>query len=229
MSRDYKAKPRAGAQRKSGSSLLVGLLIGLVLGLVVALGVAWYINKMPSPFTPRSNPAGPPAKFESSKSSQTQTAKVDEKASAKSDGVDKGEKSDSSDKSADKGGGKGGDKAVQDKPRFDFYKILPGSEEAAPEKSGKDAAKGSTPATKEAFFLQAGSFQNAPDADNLKATLALLGYEAAIETTTLPDKGVWHRVRIGPYTSVEELNRTREALKRSGVQTALVKAREPER
>ena len=221
MSRDYKAKPRAGAQRKSGSSLLVGLLIGLVLGLVVALGVAWYINKMPSPFTPRSNPAGPPAKFESPKSAAAQTAKVDEKAPAKSDTGDKGEKSDKSDK--------GGDKAAQDKPRFDFYKILPGSEEATSEKSGKDAGKGSTPAAKEAFFLQAGSFQNAPDADNLKATLALLGFEAVIETTTLPDKGVWHRVRVGPYTSVEELNRTREALKRSGVTTTLVKAREPER
>jgi cell division protein FtsN len=209
MSRDYKAKPRAQGARRSGSSLLVGLLIGLVLGLVVALGVAWYINKMPSPFTPRSNPAGPPAKFEGPKAAPAQSAKVEEKAPpAKSDK---------------------GEKAAEDKPRFDFYKILPGTEEATPEKSGKDAPKGSTPAAKEAFFLQAGSFQNAPDADNLKATLALLGYEAAIETTTLPDKGVWHRVRVGPYTSVEELNRTREALKRSGVQTTLVKAREPDR
>src|SRR5688572_3282955 len=129
MSRDYKAKPRAGAPRKSGSSLLVGLLIGLVLGLVVALGVAWYINKMPSPFTPRSNPAGPPAKFESPKSAPAQTAKIDEKAPAKSD-ADKADKGDKAEK---------GDKAAQDKPRFDFYKILPGSEEATPEKSGKEA------------------------------------------------------------------------------------------
>ena len=202
MSRDYKAKPRPQGGRRSGSSLLVGLLIGLVLGLVVALGVAWYINKMPSPFTPRTNPPTPPAKFETSKGTPPQTAKVDEKAPAA-----KGE----------------------EKPRFDFYKILPGSEEATPEKAPKESAKGSTGTAKEAFFLQAGSFQNAPDADNLKATLALLGFEAAIETTTLPDKGVWHRVRVGPYTNVEELNRARDALKQNGVQTTLVKARESER
>jgi cell division protein FtsN len=205
MSKDYKAKPRAPAARKSGSSLLVGLLIGLVLGLVVALGVAWYINKMPSPFTPRAAPPGPPAKFEAPKSipaqTQTQTAKAEDKAPAKS----------------------------EDKPRFEFYKILPGADEATPEKAPKEPAKASTPTAKQAFFLQAGSFQNAPDADNLKATLALLGYEAAIETTTLPDKGVWHRVRVGPYTSVEELNRARDALKQNGVQTTLVKAREPDR
>ena len=204
MSRDYKAKPRAAAPRKSGSSLLVGLLIGLVLGLVVALAVAWYINRMPSPFTQRAAPPGPPAKFESPKAAPpAHTAKVDDKAAPAA--------------------------KAEEKPRFDFYKILPGSEEATPDKSAKDAAKGSTPAAKEAFFLQAGSFQNAPDADNLKAKLALLGYEAAIETTTLPDKGVWHRVRLGPYTNVEELNRTRDALKQSGVQTTLVKARESER
>jgi cell division protein FtsN len=120
-------------------------------------------------------------------------------------------------------------KPEESKPRFDFYKILPGSEEAAPEKGPKDSQKGSTGAAKEAFFLQAGSFQNAPDADNLKARLALLGVEASIETTELPDKGIWHRVRVGPYTSVEELNRTRDTLKQNGVQTALIKAREPER
>ena len=119
--------------------------------------------------------------------------------------------------------------AKEDKPRFDFYEILPGAKEATPEKPAKETPKGSTVSGKEAFFLQAGSFQNAPDADNLKARLALLGVEAAIETTALPDKGTWHRVRIGPYTSVEELNRTRDTLKQNGVQTTLIKARETER
>ena len=91
----------------------------------------------------------------------------------------------------------------------------------------KDAQKKkSTAAVKETFFLQAGAFQNAPDADNLKARLALLGVEATIQTTTLADKGVWHRVRVGPYTRVEELNRTRDTLKQNGIDTALIKVRE---
>ena len=40
------------------------------------------------------------------------------------------------------------------------------------------------------------------------------------------DKGVWHRVRVGPYTSVEELNRTRDTLRQNGIETALIKVRE---
>jgi cell division protein FtsN len=116
--------------------------------------------------------------------------------------------------------------APESKPRFDFYKILPGSEEPAPGQQPKDAQKKSTEPAKEAFFLQAGAFQNASDADNLKARLALLGVEASIQTTALPDKGTWHRVRLGPYASIEELNRARDALKQNGVDTTLIKARE---
>ena len=112
------------------------------------------------------------------------------------------------------------------KPRFDFYKILPGSEEPVTDQQLKDAQKKSTGAAKEAFYLQAGAFQSAPDADNLKARLALLGIEASIQTTTLPDKGVWHRVRVGPYTDVEEVNRARNTLKQNGVETTLIKVRE---
>jgi cell division protein FtsN len=117
-------------------------------------------------------------------------------------------------------------KVPEGKPRFDFYKILPGTEEPATDQQLKDAQKKSTAAAKETFFLQAGAFQGAPDADNLKARLALLGIEATIQTTTLPDRGVWHRVRVGPYTSVEELNRTRDTLRQNGVETALIKVRE---
>ena len=117
-------------------------------------------------------------------------------------------------------------KAPDGKPRFDFYKILPATEEPATDRTPKDAAKPAPAGVKETFFLQAGAFQNPADADNLKARLALLGVEASIQATTLPDKGVWHRVRVGPYTSVEELNRTRDALKQNGVDTTLIKVRE---
>src|SRR5687767_942438 len=132
-------------------------------------------------------------------------------------------------KSAPEPAAKGGEKsakAADAKPRFDFYKILPATEEPATDQQVRDAQKKSTRGPAETFFLQAGAFQKAPDADNLKARLALIGVEASIQTTTLPDKGVWHRVRVGPYTSVEELNRTRDNLRQNGVETALIKVRQ---
>ena len=118
-------------------------------------------------------------------------------------------------------------KAPDGKPRFDFYKILPGTEEPVTEQQFSEAQqKPSTAQAREAFFLQAGAFQTAPDADNMKARLALLGVEAEVQITPLPDKGVWHRVRAGPYTAIEELNRTRDILKQNGIETTLIKVRE---
>ena len=69
------------------------------------------------------------------------------------------------------------------------------------------------------YFLQAGSFSNEADADKLKARLALLGMEASVQSVNIPDKGVWHRVRLGPYASSDAMNKARATLKQNGVDT----------
>jgi cell division protein FtsN len=115
--------------------------------------------------------------------------------------------------------------APEAKPRFEFYKILPGVEEPATEQQVREAQQRPA-ADKDTFFLQAGAFHSAPDAERRKAQLALLGVEATIQTTVMPDKSGWHRVRVGPYTAVEEINRVRDVLKQGGVETTLIKARE---
>ncbi len=201
MSRDYKTDSSKPSSGNSGSSFLLGLFVGLILGLCVALTVAWYINKIPSPFVNRDKPAtslpGNETKLEPT---APQTAPTPEEKQAKATSKT----------------------TTKDKPRFDFYKILPGVEEPVTEKELKQAAKQPS-LTKDVYFLQAGAFQNISDADNLKAKLALLGVEANIQSATLADKGIWHRVRVGPYTNVDELNRMRTALKQNGIDTSLIK------
>ena len=112
-----------------------------------------------------------------------------------------------------------------EKPRFEFYKILPGAEEPVTEQQIKQAAKPGAPA--ENYLLQVGSFQNPADADNLKARLALIGVEVGVEPIDLADKGTWYRVRIGPYTKVEEINRLRQTLAQNGIEATLVKIKDP--
>lgn len=119
----------------------------------------------------------------------------------------------------------------EEKPRFDFYRILPGQEEPVTDKQLKDAArqqttaKSGTEAPKDVYFIQTGSFQNPADADNLKAKLALLGLEAGVEPTNVPDKGTWYRVRLGPLTNVDEINRVRSQLAQNGIEGSLVKVK----
>jgi cell division protein FtsN len=202
MSKDF--TPRRAAKKSSGGSTLLGVFIGLILGLALAAGIAVYINKTPIPFLDKSKPA---EKTAAPKAGSTAPNLADTLKQAP-------------------------DKAAGDKPRFDFYKILPGQEEPVSEQQIKQAAKEAAKATaegkdlKDVYLLQAGAFQNPADADNLKAKLALIGLEAVVEPTNLAEKGMWYRVRIGPYTKIDDLNRTRSTLAQNGIEATLVKVKD---
>jgi cell division protein FtsN len=89
----------------------------------------------------------------------------------------------------------------------------------------KQAAKAGAPT--ENYLLQVGAFQNPADADNLKARLALIGVEASVEPIDLPEKGTQYRVRVGPYSKVEEINRVRQTLAQNGIEASLVRIKDP--
>ena len=210
MSRDMKPRKqnKAPAKKKSGGGTLLGLFLGLVAGVLIAAGVVWYINKMPVPFTAKGQQ--PPAPAVNGKPQQPGAAVAVAPLPLP---------------------GKPGDPIPQnsDKPRFDFYKILPGNADAIPDPKPADTAKGKGEkekdkegALKEPLFLQAGSFQTAGDADNQKAKLALIGLEASVQQVMVQDK-VWFRVRLGPFSKMDEMNRMRADLAKQGVEANVVK------
>ena len=213
------ATPRTAPSRRSsapnltwmGGGFLLGMAAGLVLGLAISLGIAFYLNRTPIPFM-------------TAKPKQAEK----EGAPAKPPAI----------AGLPQGGAAPGTPAsgTAEKPKFDFYRILPGSEEPVSDKELKErerqqraAAKsgGSQQETsKDVYFIQAGSFQNPADADNQKARLAILGFESSVEPANLPDKGTWYRVRMGPYAKVEEINKVRQALAQSGIEANLIKVKD---
>ena len=209
MTRDMKPRRqnKPAAKKKSGGGMLLGLFLGLVIGVLVAAGVVWYINKMPLPFTSKGQqppaPAVPPANGKAQLPGTTAVVPAPLP-------------------------GKPGDPIppAGEKPRFDFYKILPGNTDAMPDPKPADTkAKGEKEkeaALKEPLFLQAGSFQNAGDADNQKARLALMGQEASVQQVMVQDK-VWFRVRLGPFNKLDEVNRMRADLAKQGIEANVVK------
>jgi cell division protein FtsN len=208
-----RAESRQMKLRHARGGFFLGVVLGLIIGLGIALGVAYYINKTPIPFSPR--------------------AKADAK--------------DSASKASSIAGMPQGSVTLptfsattpSEKPRYDFYKILPGGEEQTTGKPASTTARSTTapaasasatpaprPAlTTEPYYIQVGSFQNPSDADNHKARLAIIGLESSVEPTTLPDKGTWYRVRIGPFTKLEDINRVRQVLAQNGIKSTLVKAK----
>jgi len=196
------ARPRniPATRKRSSGGFMLGMFVGVVLGLAVSLGIAFYLNKTPMPFL-------------SAKPKQAEKGEVAAKPGAIS-GLPQATPA-----------------APAEKPKFDFYKILPGQEETVSEKELRErmkSARSQQNVAKDVYFIQAGSFQNPADADNQKARLAILGFESSVEPANLPDKGTWYRVRMGPYSKLDEINRIRQALAQNGIDASLVKIKEPQ-
>ena len=201
-------------RKRSEGNFLAGMGVGVLIGLAVSLGIAFYLNRTPIPFM----------------AAKPKQAEKNGAAAGKGPPI----------AGLPQGGAAPGVAATgtAEKPKFDFYRILPGSEEPVSDKELKErerqqraAAKsgGSQQETsKDVYFIQAGSFQNPAEADNQKARLAILGFESSVEPAALPDKGTWYRVRMGPYKKVDEINRVRQTLAQNGIDASLVKIKEPQ-
>ena len=114
--------------------------------------------------------------------------------------------------------------AKAEPPKYDFYKILPGNNPPIPQdKPVAEKEPASAEKTKR-IYLQVGAYQKEVDADNMKAKLALLGVEANIQSVNTPEKGLLHRVRVGPLTRAEDVERLRAQLKMNGLNPTPVKA-----
>ncbi|MEM8548131.1 MAG: SPOR domain-containing protein, partial [Pseudomonadota bacterium] len=107
---------------------------------------------------------------------------------------------------------------------FDFYRMLRDNEVVV-----TDAFQGPKPeAQRQAvenpgvYTIQAGSFRQLEDAERLQALLALKNMQPRIEAVRI-DEHFYHRVRIGPVTDLERLNRYLADLDAEGYKFILLK------
>jgi cell division protein FtsN len=117
--------------------------------------------------------------------------------------------------------------AVPEKPRFEFYTILPKLEVEIPETEIKirkhEEKRGKVGPGQ--YLLQVGSFRMYKDADRLKAKLAMLGIESIIETAKVKDT-IWNRVKLGPYRSLNAVERIRKKLRQNQIDAIVMSAKE---
>ena len=109
--------------------------------------------------------------------------------------------------------------------KYDFYQMLPNFEVVVPEKD-KDVKRDLPAAAKierpGVYVLQAGSYRNEADAERVRAQLALQGVAAKVQRVAV-DADVWHRVRIGPVSNLDELNKLRRQLQAAEVDALVIR------
>lgn len=136
-------------------------------------------------------------------------------------------------------------KPVKQETNFDFYTVLPEIEvvvpDTEPEKpklvkeqtnNGQTKKADSGPevvdkspevSDSSAYMLQAGSYQKQSDADKLKAQLGLMGFGSTIQKVSIQGRGDFYRVRLGPYTSHDQMEKADKRLSANGIQALRLK------
>jgi cell division protein FtsN len=237
MPKDYKDSPAARGDSRVSHPLLLGMIIGLLMGVVISLAVALWLNRLSNPFMEkgRKEQSEAPTKL-----GTAQPPPPPEAARAAAKAAEAAKAADDAKKPPEKA------PAKSERPRFEFYQILPGDKDAgekdakaaprpapapppAPSASAAPPKPGSSPATPkphggETYWLQAGAFAEEKEADNLKARIAFTGLEATVRPVSIPDKGTLYRVRLGPYQSLDDANRIKTALAQNGVGAAIIRA-----
>jgi len=110
------------------------------------------------------------------------------------------------------------------KPRFDFYQILPDMEIVIPEHEIEERRRleGTGKSRPGTFIIQIGSFRKARQADTLKARIALLGIESVVQTVN-QSGSIWHRVKSGPYTSFRQVDKIQNRLHHNNIDSIAIK------
>ena len=210
-------------KHKQRGSTLVGIIIGVVIGLAAALAVAVYVTKVPVPFLNKGpsrsaeqdaaesrknqnwdpnaplygrNPAKPLPPAPAVAASAAPVAKAPERG-----------------KEAERAKASEAPAAAARSPAADPLGEL------AAARSGGGAGAAGDPFL---YFVQAGAFRTAEDAEAQRAKLSLMGIEARVTEREQSGRQVW-RVRVGPFDRRDEADRQKLQLEAGGFETALVR------
>lgn len=210
------------ASRQSGGfgmGMIVGVLVGLGLALIVALYVAKvpvpFINKVPSRTAEQDaaeaeknrnwDPNAQLAGKAGIKAASAASTPMQAKAASQADNVARAASAASAKPDAASAQAKAKDPAA----------ILAGKDDAGTSAKPADSKAG------DLFFVQAGAFSQADEAEAQKAKLAMGGFSAKVTEREQTGRMIY-RVRLGPFASREEAEAAQAKLNATGEKAVLV-------
>lgn len=216
------ARKRKRRSNSSRGGTFTGIIIGLILGLVAAVAVALYVTQAPMPFFDRASrepneiilpdvrdaPDPNQHLYRNNSELPTDTKVPTPTPQQQQDelgqfiaGLDQLETVP-----------KGSEAPVPPEP----------STSAQPQSSEAPRSDTKAPDQNTVYFLQAGAFRSAQDADNVKAQILLLGLDATVAVGE-HDGAPINRVRVGPFTGIDELNKARAKLGEEKIESSVIR------
>jgi cell division protein FtsN len=226
-------------QSQHGGTLL-GFILGLVIGLTVALGVAMYVTKVPMPFSNKNQSrSAEQDAVESQKNKDwnpngalqskpaTAEAPADNNAApptnAPAPAVSADPLADLMKKSSSGSSPASATPATPTAPAASVPAVAP-PPAATPQPATSSSPTPSKAAANDPFtyFVQAGAFKSAGDADAQKAKLSMMGIESKVSERDQAGRAIY-RVRSGPFDDKEQAEKIKARLDASGIDAALVR------
>lgn len=226
---------RRKTSTKSKSGMISGVIVGLIIGLAVAVAAALYITKAPIPFMDKASqevedllsPNMPQTSdpnlglYGESLSSDQPVFSGQEAQIAKDFGklitpspdlktsTEKNQAADSLD----------GLIARLPNPQISTETSVSSSTEKTPPSTSKPTQVATAQSS---YYLQAGAFRSAKDAESVRARILLLGLDVSVQPGSY-DGGSINRVRVGPFQGIDEMNRARATLGKEKIETSVVR------
>ena len=110
---------------------------------------------------------------------------------------------------------------VVEEMQYKFYDLFPNSEVPIVEEYNAEGKR----IESFSYLLQAGSFRDPNEADDLRGQLILLGLDVFLKKIKV-DGDTWHRVMVGPLDSDLALNRAQDKLAEAEVESIPLRVRQ---
>jgi len=227
---------------KQRGGTLLGLILGALIGLGAALAVAVYITKVPVPFMNKSQPRDPDGDAAEAKKNRDwdpnaplagrHAARPQAAASAPVDPPVAGPAAPASAaRPLPAASAAVASKLpvatppamatkppVSDDPLGDLARAKSTVKAAAK----PEALLSDTAVEPFNYFIQAGAFRTPEDAEQQRARLTLMGFQAKISEREQSGRTVY-RVRLGPFDKKDDAEKTKDKLDNNSIETALVR------
>lgn len=242
-------KRRSSKSNKSGGVTLYGVVLGLLLGLAAAVAVALFVTQVPMPFSDKASRSAPKVLLPDVRDAPDPNIGLHGRSAPAVPGTGlpgttgpgagapgttvpgtgvtpsgvpptAGQTPGRPDAGTDDLGNLIA-RLGQETPRVDNQVSAP-KQVATPSPPTAAPAPSVAGGKQGTYYLQAGAFRGADDAEAMRARVLMLGLSAHVEAANVNGSTI-HRVRVGPFKGLDDMNQARSRLGGEKIETSVVR------
>lgn len=212
---------------KSRGITLYGIVLGLVLGLAAAVAVALFVTQVPMPFADKASRTAPTVLLPDVRDAPDPNQGLHGRSTGAVPGTGvtpssvppPGTPGEPGDEQSDNLGNLIASLGKSATPPPVESQVATPSQVAPP---APPPAAATAQGKQDTYFLQAGAFRGSADAEAMRARVIMLGLSAQVQAAEVNGTTL-HRVRVGPFKGLDEMNAARSRLGSEKIETSVLR------